>query len=91
VKVVYKYPLDMSERTTIEMPYDAQIVHVERQGRAYCLWAEHGTEPGTDKVSVMKKCTFGIFGTGHEIPDSAVHIGSIQDGPFVFHIYEVLS
>lgn len=92
-KVVYKYPLAMAEVSTIEIPYDASIVHVDKQGQTYCIWAEHGVDYPDDndhKVPVMKQHTFRIFGTGHLIPDGMSHIGSLQDGPFVFHVYEDL-
>jgi len=36
-----------------------------------------------------KSHTFRIFGTGHDIPNSAIHCGSLLNAGFVWHIYEV--
>lgn len=30
-----------------------------------------------------------VFGTGHEVPESAAYLGSVVVGPLVWHVFEV--
>lgn len=30
-----------------------------------------------------------VFGTGQVVPDDAEHVGSVLDGPFVWHLYRL--
>lgn len=86
MKVVYKYPLDPSEQTTITLPKWAKVVHVGMQGPTIMLWVQHqqpfGGQPTETRV-------FQVFGTGHPIPDFAGHLGTVMDAPFVWHVYQI--
>jgi hypothetical protein len=43
-----------------------------------------------DTESEMEEMRLQVFGTGHEIPDDWEHVGTVQDGEFVWHIFEEL-
>ncbi len=95
--------LDTSDLREIEMPQGARILAVQVQVgqevtgfgsmRAYgritetvCLWAMSNTDESR-KVRRM----FRIFGTGRPIdedPANLDYIGTVQTGPFVWHIFE---
>ena len=85
-KVVYKYEIRGDERP-IQMPADATIVHVAEQDSRLMLWAEHILPDENTSVAVRK---FSVFGTGHQIPFGAEYVGTFFNGPFVFHVYEIL-
>lgn len=78
---IYKYPIEIKDTQNILMPFDANVISVQVQNGVICLWAEaeHETKAGR---------TFYVVGTGHERPEDAMYIGTVQMPPFVWHIYE---
>lgn len=101
-KTVYKYPLRMDGPTEVELPVALhKPVHFDIQkGEVYdfdlettiysatpTLWVEQWLpEEGYDFR--METVTYEIFGTGHHVPVGALHIGSVIDGAFVWHLYQ---
>ena len=83
MKTVYKYRVDGA--TEIRVPVGSKVIHVGMQNGAPYIWVEVSTNPHLD----IEGRYFEIAGTGWEIEDDAVHIGSVIDGAFVWHIYEV--
>lgn len=101
-KTVYKYPLAMGKPTEVELPVSLyQPVHFGFQkGETWdpelrttiyhnvpTVWVEQwlpekGHEFRTEQV------VFEVFGTGHEIPVGATHIGSVIEGMYVWHLYQ---
>ncbi len=84
--VIYKYPVP-EFNCTIYMPTDARIINAEYQadGKLY-LWAE--IDP--DEVGRQHR-NIQVIGTGHTVEKvSRSYIKTVYDGPFVWHIYEVL-
>ena len=79
---VFKYPI---HDATLRGDFPAGSVprHFGMQHGTTTLWIEV-----TDAL-VAKRRTFCIFGTGHEIPDGAVYVGTCMDREFVWHLYEV--
>jgi hypothetical protein len=63
-----------------------------------CAWREH-RQLGSGQVEVWTdeaeglRCTQDrevvIVGTGHEVPEGGIHIGSCVAGEFVWHVYQV--
>jgi hypothetical protein len=85
--VVWKYELNLFGRlTTLELPAGAVITHFAVQGRRPCIWAH--VNPDSSETEVRG---FQIFGTGHPIPPGAKHVGTVLDGDFVWHAFEVRS
>ena len=79
MKQVWKYPI---RQRPIEMPTDAKVVHFGMQGGQAMVWVEVGV---TNVTSARDLC---VYGTGHEIPEHAKHLGTCFDGPFVWHLYD---
>ncbi len=72
----------MGFATTHEMPKGAEFLFVEQQGSNACAWfmviADEPLEPRK----------FYIHGTGHEIPLGQRYLGTFQQSPFVWHLFE---
>lgn len=82
-KTVYKYPAPIGE---VQLPDIATIVHVGMQNGVITVWAEVPLFPPTP---AWEQRSYKIYGTGQPIPDNAVHVTTLFDGPFVWHLYEV--
>jgi hypothetical protein len=82
MKTIYKYQFEISSVIEILMPEKSQVVHVGLQNSIPCIWAE----VPKSNINIVRR--FGIFGTGHDIPDSCEHIATFIDGNFVWHLYE---
>lgn len=84
-KTVYKYPLNMYEPTTHTLSGDPVLVAQQGPNMGFgpmlFLWAEAGTQP-------LRERTFEVFGTGAVLPPNAVHVQSIVQDAFVWHVYE---
>lgn len=83
---VHKFPLQIADGPqVVPVPYDARVVHVGAQAGELCLWVRLDTdEPYRDRH-------FLVVGTGHEAPHPLLsdHVGSVQDGPFVWHVFQL--
>ena len=80
---IYKYIIPLCERIKINMPLNALIRHIGLQNEQICIWAE------IDEKNKISKKNFYIVGTGCDIPKEAkYYIGTIQQPPYVWHIYE---
>lgn len=82
---VWKYPLAVQDRQTLDLPVGAQVLTVQVQDDVPCLWAlVDVTAPTTPRV-------FHLRGTGHNADGvaSALYVGTFQlhDGALVFHLF----
>jgi hypothetical protein len=84
-QVIFKYVIELIERQVIAMPEGAQVRSVQMQHGQIVMWAQ--VDPDVPK----EDRTFAVVGTGHvEIdPDGMEYVESVQDGSFVWHIFEV--
>lgn len=78
MKKIYKYPV----KTGLEIPRSAQVVKTEMQDGNIFIWAI--VDPA-EKTIVRD---FSFYGTGHELPPHASYIGTVFEGPFVWHVME---
>ena len=85
MKVIYKYPLEVTDDQFINIPKDYQILTVQVQNGRPCLWAEVDPKLPMDCVHIV------IVGTGHSIhdDDEMKYIGTFQleSGSFVGHCF----
>ena len=87
-KTVFKYKVLPSTEFEIQMPRHAEILTVQVQNEEVFMWARVDTE----EDCVYRR--FGVFGTGHDMPDKALvepkYIGTFQlcGGSIVFHLFE---
>jgi hypothetical protein len=85
---IHKFPFDISDYVSIQIPRDARILHVELQRGVPTMWALVDTNKQSEAVH------FRVFGTGYEIDphiveDQDSYIKSFQQGPFVWHLFRV--
>jgi len=77
MKTIYKYSVH-----ALDMPIGAKILSVQMQDGRIVLWAEVDPDVATEP------CVFEVFGTGQQMTDTnRQYIGTVQDGPMVWHIY----
>jgi len=78
---IWKYTLQIDDGEMIDMPRGARPLAVQVQAGDMCLWA------AVDSRAPLVRHKFNIGGTGHPLPDGE-YIGSVQDGPYVWHIFD---
>ncbi len=83
MKRVYKFPVHFMASFSYPMSADAEIVHVALQDGQPHFWF------CTDTLAPPVSRHFQVFGTGHDIPHNAKHLGSWLEGAFVWHLFEV--
>lgn len=83
MKTIWKYTLQLTDTQVLKIPLPATPIAAQLQGGALCLWAE------VDPESAKANITIAVVGTGHPLPDGR-YISTVQAGPLVWHIYEVL-
>ncbi len=85
MRTIFKYTLDygIGKSTRLMVPVGAKVLTFQMQGDNIVGWFEVFSK------AKMHEVEFGIIGTGHEIPDFATYVATVQDGPFVWHIYRL--
>ena len=66
MKAIYKYPIPIKEKYTIELPKDAQIIRTEDVEGLFFLWAI----VETDEEHPKEKRCLEFYKTGHPIETS---------------------
>jgi hypothetical protein len=86
MQVIYKWSIPINDTATrIELPTDAYITHVAKQRKDgfVTFWYLCSDEPGGYEFR-----TFKVVGTGQEFENKWAHVGTVLDGPFVWHLLE---
>jgi len=82
MKTVYKYPLVITDQSSIETSVGAKPLHVGLDPSGMpCIWCE------VDPKARWCENTVYIVGTGNKIPAQTEHFGSFVDGYVVWHVY----
>ncbi len=83
---IWKYPIEIDDIQSFNMPKDAKILCVKMQMGEPCIWVL------VDEKSSPENRTFRLAGTGHPVKkvDNLHYIGTflIGDGMLVFHLFE---
>lgn len=84
--IVSKYVLKDIKKQVVVMPVLARILCVQLQYERPVIWAEVSNDPNISK----EERTVRIYQIGEPFDDVVrhVYIGTYQDGPYVFHVYE---
>lgn len=80
---VYKYPIPRAGVMRLPIPKGAEILTVQVQRGAMCLWARVDDNQGADEFRKI-----AVVGTGHPVPKDGRYIATVQFGDLVFHIFE---
>lgn len=82
IKQIWKYKLD-GLISQIQIPIEAKVLTVQTQNEQPHIWAL--VNPNNE----METRKFTVIGTGHPFDDTNMkYIGTFQDGPFVWHLFE---
>jgi len=83
MKTIWKYPVPLEVEFWIDMPSDAQVLHLGMQRRNPYLWVLVEPENPLETVAFM------ITGTGHDVPEGD-YIGTFMtsDDMFVWHLFQ---
>ena len=82
--IIYKYEMpEPGLHSVIPIPKDGKVLHVGMQGGRIMMWVEVN-----NTATEQRKYTTLPTGTEFFRPPNAHHIGTVFDGPFVWHIYE---
>lgn len=85
MKTIWKFTLERTDKQYVDrMPATAKVIHVGMQDGKITLWAIVNPNDVT-----LPRC-YRIVGTGNPFPDADkwAHIGTVFDGPFVWHVFE---
>jgi hypothetical protein len=84
MNVIWKYDVPVLDEFAISLPKEAEIVHVGSIGDKPYMWVIH------DPINDYEQRTFYVRGTGHNIKDDLIYIGTfiILSGEFVGHLFE---
>lgn len=86
--VIYKYPiLAREENSFLLLPTGAKILAIQTQGDAISLWAQVDPKEKGTHTRFIKR-----IATGQEFDSqiSRTYISTVQEGPFVWHYFEIL-
>ncbi len=86
-RTIHKYSIPIVNRFTLGLPLIYNVIAAGTQGpdpTEDCkVWIE------LDSDDSIHEQDFGVFGTGHYIPDGAVHQATFQAPPFIWHFYSL--
>lgn len=83
MRTIWKYSIRLIDGPQILLvPPQSKLVAFQKQGEHLAVWAEvySNAEP-TQRIQVE------VVGTGHSLPDDHKYFGTVQDPPFVWHLY----
>lgn len=69
----------------VHVPQGAIFRHFGAQGDDLFIWMEIEALP----IAVPEARQYKVVGTGHSIPDGMEYRATCQQGPFMWHLYEV--
>lgn len=72
----------MDQTTIISAGRRFDPVQVGMQKGHVCVWAEV-----EDGYMLNTQYAFDVYGTGWDVPDTSTYVGSVFDGPYVWHVY----
>lgn len=85
--LIYKQVLEVTDEQTVDLQNTAEILSIQMQNGQLCVWYKWYAHP--DNINKRYPWTFRIIGTGHEFDDIGLsHLASVQDGPFVWHVFK---
>jgi hypothetical protein len=88
MRKVFKYKVPLADTFDLELPVNAQLLHVHNQNDEIWLWALVDLE-----VDIVERRRFRLAGTGHPVAESTLNYAGtahIHDGALVFHLFEVV-
>lgn len=91
-RIIYKYPLQVTDKQELALPADAMVLHVGEQRGVLCVWVDHPAYPESEEKA-YERYTFFIRGTGNPFEDNGLipptFLGTVimPGGIPVWHVY----
>ena len=82
MRTVWKLQIPIFQ-SHFSLPVGATVVAFQMQNGTPCLWAD------VETAAAPETRVFKIFGTGHQVPEGAIYVGTLQDGDLVWHCFEL--
>lgn len=83
MKKIWKFEIPLGVNVVHEIPLGGVVVHTGTQNDTIFIWVE------VDPSGYRIPRSFKAFGTGHAIQEPFTsYVGTVQQGPFVWHVYE---
>jgi hypothetical protein len=81
---VYKYQLTGQDNNHLsaDVPAGANIIHADMQNSIPCIWAV------VDPTARLETLYFTFTGTGFDVPPDSIHVGTMFQGPYVWHLFQ---
>lgn len=82
---IFKYEIPIKDKFNLELPAYSKILSFQVKNNIPSIWVL------VDEQKGLKYKYFTLVGTGHDFehhPDVMTFIGTIQLGPFVWHLFE---
>lgn len=85
MNVIHKYEILMNKEFLLDLPLNAEVLHVARQGEKPFMWIMHAED-----FRLTSSREFYVLGTGWEVPKDAVYIATWHEPEFglVWHLFE---
>lgn len=98
MRTIHKYSVSLDKKLgllpiDIALPSGARVIHVGMKPDATDLninfWVELEASLPDDPSDVQKVRRYTVYGTGHDIQDGDIYMGTAVGHNFVWHLYEV--
>ncbi len=88
MKKIFKYPIQVGDHVSINLPVGAKLLSFQCQGEQPCLWAL------VDPEAPLEARQFRFAGTGHSIEEPSedlqfVGTAQMMGGSLVWHLFEI--
>lgn len=84
MKKVYKYPIPRANaKFSVMLPMGFKFLRVSFQAEQLFMWCE------VTDGNLASQVNFQLFGTGQELNPNGRYLTTFDDGPFVFHLYQL--
>ena len=86
-KTIWKFEVPVTDRARVAMPAGARVLSVEIGKGLGVVWLWAEVDPAAD----VGDRGFRVVGTGNPLPEGVEDmrfLGTVLDGPFVWHVYE---
>jgi len=83
MRAIWKQELNKTDQQVVYLSVGAKILDVQIQRGKWCLWYSCSVDLPLEERHIA------IYATGQEVETlNGDYIGTFQDGPFVWHVFE---
>jgi hypothetical protein len=85
MKTIWKYVITKELPQSFQIPFGALLRHIDIDpaNRGPALWFQLETD------HTAETRTFAVLGTGDRIPTNFQYFGTVKDGVYIWHVFEI--